>query len=152
MQEAQLPGEVVAPAMAGWNKYLSVQLQLMLLGYQVARDFDRGDIVIPIALFGRLRRIVGTRLITAHTKDGGPVEDVLRKFFDYYPLARAEALQLIWHSHEKPDSAWVDVFPTYAPRPGGWRVLLNGRDLAFAGGFTTQVRAEDRISIFPPGR
>ncbi len=152
MQEARLSGEVVAPAMAGWNKYLSVQLQLMLLGYQIARDFDIGDIAIPISLFGRMRSIIGAREITAHTTDDTLVEDILRKFFDYFPQARAEALQKVWHSHEKPDSSWVEVYATYVPRPGGWRVLLNGRDLAYAGGFTTQIHAKDTLSIFPPGR
>ena len=152
MQEAQLPGDIVAPAMAGWNKYLSVQLQLMLLGYQIARDFDKGDIAIPVSLFGRMRGIVGAREITTRTKAGSPVEDILRKFFDYFPQARAEALKPIWHSHEKPNSSWVEVYPTYAPRPGGWRVLLNRRYLAYAGGFTTPIQAEDSISIFPPGR
>ena len=152
MQEATLPGDVVAPAMGGWNKYLSVQLQLMLMGYQVAREFDQGDIAIPISFFGRMRSIIGKRELTAYTDDGSPVEDILRKLFNYYPHARAEALRPIWHSHEKQDSSWVEVYATYAPRPGGWRVLLNGRDLAYAGGFKVKVHDQDNISIFPPGR
>jgi molybdopterin converting factor small subunit len=152
MEEASLPGSVVAPAMAGWNKYLSVQLQLMLLGYEVAREFGKGDIAVPISLFGRMRNIVGSRELKAHTEDGSPVEEVLRKFFNYYPQARAEALQTIWHADEKPESNWMEVYPSFAPRPGGWRVLLNGRDLAYAGGFKTAVHSEDQISIFPPGR
>jgi molybdopterin converting factor small subunit len=152
MAEAELPGDVVAPAMAGWNKYLSVQLQLMLLGYDVARDFDKGDTAIPISLFGRMRSVIGKRELTAYTKDGNTVEDILRKFFNYYPRARTEALQPVWHSHEKQDSSWIEVYPTYTPRPGGWRVLLNGRDLAYSGGFMTEVHDQDIISIFPPGR
>jgi molybdopterin converting factor small subunit len=152
MEEAALPGEVVAPALGGWNKYLSVQLQLMLLGYQVARDFDKGDLAIPISLFGRLRSIIGRRELTAYSKVGNPVEDVLRKFFNYYPEARSEALQPIWNAHEKQDSSWIEVYSTYSPRSGGWRVLLNGRDLAYTEGFQTAVKANDRISIFPPGR
>ena len=121
MEEASLPGDVVAPAMAGWNRYLSVQLQLMLLGYNVARDFDKGDLAIPISLFGRMRNIIGMRELTAYTKVGNPVEDILRKFFNYYPQARAAALQPVWHSHEKADSNWIEVYPSYTPRPGGWR-------------------------------
>lgn len=152
MAEAALPGSIIAPAMAGWNKYLSVQLQLMLLGYQAARDLDSGDIAVPITLFGRMRNIVGTQELTAHADDGSPVEHVLRKFFNYYPQARAEALQPVWHAHEKPESSWIEVFPSYTPRPGGWRVLLNGRDLAYSGGFNTLIHAEDSVSIFPPGR
>lgn len=152
LEEAALPGAVVAPALAGWNKYLSVQLQLMLRGYEVARELGRGDIAVPISLFGRMRNIVGSRELKAHTEEGSPVEDVLRKFFNYYPQARAEALRPIWHAHEKPESSWMEVYPSFAPRPGGWRVLLNGRDLAYAGGFKTTVQREDQISIFPPGR
>ena len=152
MEEAELAGNVVAPAMAGWNKYLSVQLQMMLLGYQAALDFDEGDLEIPISLYGRMRGIIGKRELTGHTKDGSPVEDILRKFFNYYPQARAEALQPVWHSQEKQDSSWIEVYATYTPRPGGWRVLLNGRDLAYSGGFKKQVHEQDIISIFPPGR
>jgi molybdopterin converting factor small subunit len=151
MQDAGLPGEVIAPAMVGWNKYLSVQLQLMQHGYEMARQYDDGDFAIPVTLFGRIRPLVGQQQIEITMRQGGSVADLLRKFFNYYPQIRAEALDPVWHSHEKPDSSWVEVFPAYVPK-GGWRVLLNGRDQTYNGGFTVPIHENDTISIFPPGR
>lgn len=150
--EAGLPGEVIAPAMAGWNKYLSVQLHLMDMGYRAAVDFDRGDYPVAIALYGRLRHVTGQNKLTACAHRGDTLESLLRKFFNYVPELRADCLQPVWHSHEKTDSSWVEVFQTYAPAPGGWRFLLNGRNAAYAQGFAVPLKAEDVVSIFPPGR
>ena len=77
---------------------------------------------------------------------------MLRRFFNYLPELRADCLRLVWHSHEKDDTAWVEVYESYVPAPGGWRFLLNGRNAAYDGGFTTALRPNDTISIFPPGR
>jgi molybdopterin converting factor small subunit len=137
--------------MVGWNKYLSVQLQLMQHGYDMARQYDDGDFAIPVTLFGRIRPLVGQQQIEITVRQGSTVADLLRKFFNYYPHIRAEALDPVWHSHEKPDSAWVEVFPAYVPK-GGWRVLLNGRDQTYNGGFTVPIHENDTINIFPPGR
>lgn len=152
MDEAKLPGEVVAPAMAGWNKYLAVQLHLMQLGYETAREFSRGDFPVPVALYGKLRHIVGRRSLTPYAHEGDTLETLLRKFFNYVPELRDECLQPVWHSQEKDNSTWVEVHQAHAPAPGGWRFLLNGRSAAFAGGFATAIHPEDVISIFPPGR
>lgn len=151
MQEAQLPGEVIASAMVGWNKYLSVQLHLMLQGYEIARAYDDGDFSLPVTVFGRVRPLIGRRQLEIPIRQGSIVADVLRKFFNYYPQTRSEALERVWHSHEKPESAWVEVLPAYIPK-GGWRVLLNGRDLTYSGGFTEPIHENDELSIFPPGR
>jgi len=43
MGEAGLPGDVIGPAMAGWNKYLAVQLHLMDMGYRAAIEFGGGE-------------------------------------------------------------------------------------------------------------
>ncbi len=151
MQEANLSGQVVAPALAGWNKYLSTQLHLMQHGYEIAKDYETGSVTVPIRIFGRLRPLVGKREIEIKVYQNSNVADILRKFFNYYPQTRAEALDRVWHSHEKAESDWVEVFPAYIPR-GGWRVLLNGLDLHYNGGFTTPVYEKDIIDIFPPGR
>jgi molybdopterin converting factor small subunit len=151
MQEANLPGDVVAPALAGWNKYLSVQLQIMHLGYQIAQEYEKGDFSIPISLFARMRNIVGKHEVPAYVDNNSTVADVLCKFFNYYPQTRSFALKRIWDSHEKRDSDWVEVTPAFIPR-GGWRVLLNGRDLTYNGGFTAIIHENDEIKIFPPGR
>lgn len=152
MADARLSGEVVAPAMAGWNKYLSVQLHMMNLGYQTARDFASGDFPVSVALYGRLRHMAGRRLLAARAHAGETVEDLLRKFFNYVPELRAEALQPVWQSEEREDSAWIETYQVYVPSPGGWRFLINGRNAAYSGGFAVPVGPEDVISIFPPGR
>jgi len=70
MSEAHLPAEVIAEAMAGWNKYLAVQLNQMSLGYRVAQELDRGDFPVQITLFGRLRPLLGIRETQVHVEDG----------------------------------------------------------------------------------
>lgn len=152
MYEANLPGDVVAPAMAGWNKYFSVQLHLMDLGYRVARELNTGDFFVTFDLFGRMRQLAGWRKIEVSASNNDTLETALRKFFNYVPQLRSEALKPVWHSHEKDDSTWVEVYQTYVPTPGGWRFLLNGRNTSFEGGFGKTIKPQDVISIFPPGR
>ncbi len=151
MQQASLPGHIIAPAMAGWSKYLNVQLHLMLTGYQAARDLDQGIVPVKLTFFGRMRTIVGEQKMSAHVEAGATAGDLLRKFFNYHPQARAAALERVWHTEEETDSLWLEPIPVYKPQ-WGWRVLRNGRDLSYNGGFTTQLNAHDTIAIFPPGR
>jgi molybdopterin converting factor small subunit len=150
--ESGLPGEVVAPALAGWNKYLSVQLHLMDMGYRAALEFERGEFPVAFTLFGRLRLVAGQRMLTAAASPGETMESLLRRFFNYVPELRADCLRPVWHSHERIDSSWVEIYEAYAPAPGGWRFLLNGRNAAYADGFSARIQPEDTISIFPPGR
>jgi molybdopterin converting factor small subunit len=151
MAEAGLPVGVVAAAMAAWSKYLAVQLNQMLLGYRVARELEEGSFTIRCSVYSRLRSLLGTQDIRVGVQRGSSAADVLRKFFSYYPQARPEALERVWHSEERNDALWVEVRPSYVPRPG-WRVLLNGRDLNYAGGLGIPVQENDEIAIFPPGR
>ncbi len=151
MAEAQLPAEVIAGAMAAWSKYLAVQLNQMLFGYQVARDLQKGALPIRCTVFGRLRPLIGAQDVQIHVESEASVGDVLRKFFNYYPQVRPEALDRVWDSQEKDDALWVEVAPAYVPRHG-WRVLLNGRDLSYDSGFVAPVHAADEIAVFPPGR
>jgi molybdopterin converting factor small subunit len=152
MADAELPGEVIGPAMAGWNKFLVVQLHVMQMGYDAAMTFGSGEFPLTITLYGRLRQQVGRRALTAYAREGDTLETLLRKFFNYVPELRADCLRPVWHSHEKETSSWVEVYQAYAPAPGGWRFLLNGRNAAFSGGFGLPVKRDDVISIFPPGR
>jgi molybdopterin converting factor small subunit len=151
LAEAALPAEVVTGALAAWSKYLSVQLNQMLFGYWLAMDLKRGAWPVQCAVFGRLRPLVETPVTAVRANDGARVADILRKFFNYYPQTRGEALTRVWHSEENPHSAWPAISPAYVPQ-AGWRVLLNGRDVSYTGGFTQLVHAEDEISLFPPGR
>lgn len=151
MSEAGLPAAVVAGAMAAWGRYLAVQLDQMLLGYRVAKELEAGSFFLRCSLYGRLRPLLETQEIQVGAQDGSSIADVLRKVFDYYPQARSEALDRIWNSEERADMLWPEVTPTYVTRPG-WRVLLNGRDVSYAGGFWVTVHEKDEVAIFPPGR
>ncbi|MEJ5241888.1 MAG: protoglobin domain-containing protein [Anaerolineales bacterium] len=152
MAEAGMGAQALAEASAAWSKYLSVQLDMMLMGYQVAKEAEHGDFTVKVQIFGRLRPMLGKEEFQLQVDRGSPVAEALRKFFNYFPQARQEALQPIWRSQEKKDSLWVEVYPVYVPRPA-WRVLLNGRDLAYAGGFyRNRLKEEDVLALFPPGR
>ena len=151
LAEAGLPAEVMAAALAAWSKYLAAQTNQMLFGYQVARDLGRGALPVQVSLFGRLRGLAGRDRLAVQAAPDAPVADVLARVFNYYPQLRREALDRVWRSEEPTASLWVDVQPVYTPRDG-WRVLLNGRDLAYDGGFTCPVHAGDEVALFPPGR
>ncbi|MCA9949284.1 MAG: MoaD/ThiS family protein [Anaerolineales bacterium] len=151
MQEANLSAKVIAGASAGWNKYLMVQLHLMMLGYTVARELDSGDLSIEVTLYGRLRNLANRQTIEVHITKDATAKDLLHKFFSYYPQIRDDALDLAWHSKEELDSLWLVPYPVYTPKKG-WRMLINGHNLSFNGGFDTQLHVDDKISIFPPGR
>ncbi len=152
MAEAELPGEVVAPAMAGWTKYLSVQSHLMDMGYHAAREFSTGRFPVTFTLYGRLRHKLGRRALVGRAGEGDTLGTLLRDFFNYVPELRADCLQPIWHDHEPDDSRWIEVYQTYGPAPGGWRFLLNGRNVFYDGGTEVAIHTDDVISIFPPGR
>lgn len=149
--EAGLSADLIANAMAGWSKYLTVQLNQMHAGYQCAIEFERGEIPVRLSVYGRMRSVLEGKEFTLHADKGEKVVDLLRKFFNYFPQARAETLERTWRSEEKEDSLWVEVKPVYRPLPG-WRILLNGRDLVFEGGFQKVVHKDDEMAIFPPGR
>lgn len=151
ISDAPLPLDTATAAMAGWSKYLNAQLHIMLLGYQAARDFDRGPVEVQVSFFGRLRAQIGTPTVTMHVDHTLGADDLLRKLFNYYPHIRSDVLERVWHSQEPADSRWLELTPTYQPRLG-WRVLRNGRDVSYNGGFSAPLCTGDKISIFPPGR
>ncbi len=152
MAEAGLEAAVLAAAQAAWARYLQVQLDMMLFGYQVAREVERGEVAVQVELYGRLREVVGRTAFSLRVEQDSPVAEALRKFFNYFPKARQEALEPVWHSVERPDASWVEVHQAYVPRHA-WRVLLNGRDLAYAGGFyQPRLKTGDVLALFPPGR
>ncbi|PWH18882.1 MAG: hypothetical protein DDG59_04840 [Anaerolineae bacterium] len=149
--EAGLPSKDLAEAMRGWSKYLTAQLNLMLFGYHIARQFESGNLPIPVKLFGTVRPIIGKSEVVVRVHSGDTVADVLGKFFSYYPEARALALEKYWDTEEKSHTEWLDVVSVSIFRKG-WRILLNGRDLNYEGGFYHPLRSQDEVAIFPPGR
>ncbi|MBS1251886.1 MAG: hypothetical protein MAG451_00920 [Anaerolineales bacterium] len=143
----------VALALAGWNKYLTLQLQLMLDGYHAARAIEDGQYPIEVALFGRLRPLLEVQRISIWVQNMAPAGELLRKFFNYFPEARAEALEREWDTRSpNGDATWLaELEHVYRPRRG-WRVLLNGKNLRFHGGLEAPLDEGDQVSIFPPGR
>ncbi len=151
MAESGMEASRLAAASGAWSTYLAVQLDLMLLGYRVARELVRGATPIHCAVFGRLRSLVDGKDVVVHADTRETVGDVLRKLLNAYPRVRAEALDRVWYASDEENGLWEKEVAAYVPRPG-WRVLLNGRDLRYDGGFQAAVTAGDELALFPPGR
>lgn len=144
----------VPAALAGWNKALTLHLHLMLQGYQVARNWDSGEQTVTVALFGKLRPLTGQESRPMRLGRNSDVQQVLTKFFDYYPHLRGEVFDREWQQGERVDEKgkpWMTVNPLYRVKHG-WRVLRNGRDTTYLDGLVTPVTDGDTISLFPPGR
>lgn len=151
----EMPGDARVPAaLAGWNKLLSLHLHMMLQGYQSARAWDSGDFPVTVLLFGKMRTLTRRQEQIMQLTDGETMAQVLRKFFNYYPQTRPEVFDVTWQDGERLDESgtpWLTVTPQHQLKHG-WRVLRNGRHLAYTGGLTQPVSPNDAISIFPPGR
>lgn len=151
----EMPAHPQVPAaLAGWNKALTLHLHMMLQGYQAARQWDDGDQTVTIALFGKLRPLAGWKTRLMQIGGHGDVEQIMGKFFDYYPQIRVEVFQMEWQQGERVDEKgkpWMTVAPLYRVKHG-WRILRNGRDIAYLDGLATPVADGDTISLFPPGR
>jgi molybdopterin converting factor small subunit len=149
--EAGLPSEVLAAAIGAWSRYLSVHLDLLLLGYRAAVDLTDGRLAVRCSAYGRLRGLLHGREVAVAVESGGSLGDVLRKLFNAYPEVRAEVLDRRWDERDPGQHRWSIVTPAYLPRPG-WRVLLNGRDAGYEGGVHQPISDGDEVALFPPGR
>jgi molybdopterin converting factor small subunit len=151
----EMPGNSIIPAaLAGWNKILSLHLHMMMLGYQSARDWDSGDFPVELSFFGRVRNYTKQPTMTMHLPDGSHVDTLLTRFFNYFPQARSDVFDIEWLDKERLDergTPWLVVEKSYRVR-GGWRVLVNGRDINYSGGLNHPIQPGDTVSIFPPGR
>lgn len=151
----EMPGNPVIPAaLAGWNKVLSLHLNMMLLGYRTALALDNGDFAVNVSMFGRMRSITRRQNMQMHLPVGARMEIALQKFFNYYPQARTDVFDLGWMGGERLDASgtpWFEAHKVYHVKPM-WRVLLNGKDLSYIGGTQVSVSKGDEIQIFPPGR
>ncbi len=145
---------LVARALAGWNKLLTMHQHLMSTGYRAARALDEGDFDVTVTLFGRMRTLTGVKRLTIRLADGGRSEHVLDKFFNYYPEARSEVFDTAWEDGYRLDDAgtpWLITSKVYRARPD-WKIRLNGRRIEFIDGLAAPVRTGDEVGIFPPGR
>lgn len=154
LEQARIEEGVQLRALAAWNKVLLLHLQMMLQGYQSALAVEEGEIWIPVKVYGRLRTLVGRESLDIKVFAGQSVLGLLRKFFNYYPHARSEALTMVWEGYQKEDARgnpWMRVRPVYLPK-SGWRVLRNGRDIAYLDWDKWCLEEGDWVAIFPPGR
>ncbi|MCG3209181.1 MAG: hypothetical protein FOGNACKC_02800 [Anaerolineae bacterium] len=151
----EMPGAAVVPlALAGWNKMLSLHLNMMLMGYRSARTVDSGDFAVTVSLFGRMRNVTHQQQLQIHLPTGATVDTLLQKFFNYHPQARSEVFDLGWIGGERLDAAgtpWFVPHKVYQVKPM-WRVLLNGKDISYIGGPGISITAGDEVHVFPPGR
>ncbi len=149
------PGSLTSPlAIAGFQKLLSLHLQMMLNGYQTAINYTQGNLTIPVSFYGKMRTTLAKEKTDIHINPQSPVTDLLTKFFNYYPIARNLALETEWLSESIDDSRgnpWVHVNRVFKPR-SGWRVLLNGEDIIYLVPEKCLLKDGDRVKIFPPGR
>jgi molybdopterin converting factor small subunit len=151
----EMPQAAAVPAaLAGWNKVLSMHLNMMLMGYRAATALDSGDFAVPVSTFGLMREVTHQKELNIRVAEGAKVEAVLRKFFNYYPQARQEVFTLGWEGGERLDAGgtpWFEAIPVYTVKPN-YRVLVNGKDLSYIGGPHIAIKAGDTVSVFPPGR
>ncbi len=112
MHDSGLAGDVIAGAMAAWAKYLSAQLNQMMLGYRVARDQSHGSLPVRCAVFGRLRPLVGAPQVEVRTESGAKVVDVPPAFDRMHYLGT-------WVHNSRTSAAcrWPTTIRT---RPGPW--------------------------------
>lgn len=154
LMEEMSGNPIIPAALAGWNKMLSLHLHLMLLGYQTARAWDNGDFPVELSFFGRVRNYTGRQSMMMHLPDGSHIDTLLKRFFNYFPQARDDVFDIEWLDKERLDergTPWLVVEKSYRVR-GGWRVLVNGRDISYSGGLNQAIQPGDTVSIFPPGR
>ena len=147
--------ELAAVAIAAWNKYLMLQNYQMLAGYEVAMMLDDGPQKVTIKLYGKLQAMAGMEEQAVHVHSDSTLIDVLRKFFNYHPVLREEFFEVSWRTPEGDvEATWATDFEkVYVPREGPyWRILLNGQEVRYTGGFDLPIKAGDVIALFPPGR
>lgn len=152
----EMPGSTLVPsALAGWNKYLSMHLHMMLMGYQSAVEIDRGDFPLDVFFYGRLRQLTGATQMVINFSPGTRVKDVIKSLLNYYPQIRGEVFDIEWLEKERVDAKgipWLTVEKAYILKPAGWRLLLNGRGVEFVGGLERTIEPMDVLQIFPPTR
>jgi molybdopterin converting factor small subunit len=147
--------ELAAVAIGAWDKYLMMQNYQMLAGYEVARELDNGPFTVTVKLYGKLQAIAGLEEQSVHIHSDNTLADVLRKFFNYHPVLREEFFEVAWRAPEGDvEATWATDFEkVYVPRQGPhWRILLNGKEVRYHGGFDQPVNDGDVVALFPPGR
>jgi molybdopterin converting factor small subunit len=154
MAEEMSGAAIIPAALAAWHKILSLHLNMMLMGYRSGRDLDDGDFGVKVSLFGKMRTLTRQEQLALQLPHGANVNLLLQKFFNYHPQVRETVFEVGWVGGERLSAGgtpWFEPIKVHHIKPN-WRVLLNGKDLAYIGGPQVTVSPGDEISIFPPGR
>jgi len=145
---------LLARALTGWNKLLTMHNHLMRAGYRAARALDDGALGVTVTLFGRMRDLAGREKLAVRAGENGRAGHILCKFFDYYPETRGEVFDAAWEDAYRLDpggTPWLTTQRIYRARRD-WNIRLNGRNVEYVGGLAAALNDGDEISIFPPGR
>jgi molybdopterin converting factor small subunit len=152
LEDAQL----IARALSGWNKVLTLHLDMMLAGYRAARVLEEGSARATLRVYNKLRPILGLNEMDVGVGPLTTAGDLLRRVVDYFPQLRDE----LFESHvEAPLSdqggevpTWLeDLEHVYVLRPS-WTILHNNVNLRWREGLEAQVKPDDTLAIFPPTR
>jgi molybdopterin converting factor small subunit len=143
--------DLVGRALAGWNKYLLVQLNQMEFGYEAGKAMATGAHAIDVKAYAMVRHQWGRDGLTVRYQAGERVSDVLRKLLNFAPEVRAIMFDPEYEATDSDQDLWMRVHRHYKLRPG-WRVQLNGKNLTFHGGFDQSLTPGDEITLFSPGR
>jgi molybdopterin converting factor small subunit len=146
----------VTRALAGWNKLLSMHLDLMLTGYRAARELDKGQEKVTVSVYNKLQPLLGVKAFEVGIGSQTTVADVLCRAVNYYPQMQPALLDAHWETPPSLDAdtaaTWLeDLERVYRVRPS-WTILHNHINLRWGQGLQAQVKAGDTIAIFPPTR
>jgi len=155
LAEANTAADLIARALVGWNKLLTMHLDLMLAGYQVARALEAGEGRATIQVYNRLRPTLGLQAFQVGVGPQTTAADVLRRAIDYFPQIRPQVFET--HPEAPPSEngqvpTWLeDLEQVYVLRPS-WTILHNHINLRWRNGLEVYVRPGDTLAIFPPTR
>jgi hypothetical protein len=147
---------LVAQALAGWNKLLTMHLHLMLAGYRAARALEAGQGKATVNVYNKLRPLLGLKSFEVGVSADTTVADLLRRACDYYPELADEVFESHVEAPEMTEAGEVATWPedletVYTLRPS-WTILHNHINLRWQRGFGQRVAPEDALAIFPPTR
>lgn len=91
------------------------------------------DVRVTIKLFAALREVAGQRLLIEEVPEGSSLGNVVRRICERLgPEFRKQVLDERGEPLERV------------------RILLNGHNIAFLGGFEVKLKDGDEIAMFPP--
>jgi molybdopterin converting factor small subunit len=156
LAEALGDAGLIAQALTGWNKLLTMHLDLMLAGYHAARALAAGRGQATVRVYNKLRPILGLEAFQVGVSPRTTAADLLRRALDYFPQMRHEVFETHLEAAVSADSekvpTWLeDLQQVYVLRPS-WTILHNGVNLRWRQGLKVRIEPQDTIAIFPPTR